>query len=130
VTRVITQLLKFSGCGAVATFAQYLILMVLVKTVFLSPILASAIGFVIGAIISYFLNYKLTFCSKKSHKTTMAKFFVIALIGIAINTCILSLAITVLHLYYLWAQFIATFFVLFWNFTWNYFWTFEDKCFN
>jgi putative flippase GtrA len=126
----IMQFLKFAGCGAVATFAQYLILIVLVKTLFLNPITASTIGFIIGALINYFLNYYLTFHSKKPHSITVIKFIVTALVGVILNTSILTLSITGLHFYYLWAQLIATFFVLFWNFTFNTFWTFKQNVIN
>ena len=122
---VINKFFKFAGCGIVATFTQYLILIILVRTISLNPILASAIGFIIAALINYSLNYHLTFCCKKSHVPTVVKFFVTALIGIILNTFVLSLTIARLHFYYLWAQVIATFFVLFWNFTCNSLWTFR-----
>ena len=98
----------------------------LVQMAGVTPVLASAGGFVLGALVNYFLNYRYTFRSNNRHHEAIIKFFTIALVGLVLNTLIISLAIDILSLHYLLAQVIATGLVLIWNFTGNRCWTFRE----
>jgi len=92
----------------------------------LGAILASAVGFVLGALVNYFLDYRYTFHSNRRHGEAIIRFFTIALVGLGLNTLIMSLAIDILSLHYLLAQVVATGLVLFWNFSRNRWWTFRE----
>lgn len=119
------QFIFFAAIGGVGTAGQYVTLIALKEGGFLDPIPASVVGFTIGAIINYFLNYRFTFNSDKSHKEAMSKFFIVATLGAIINTALMYVGIHLLDLYYLLAQVIATGIVLLWNFTANKLWTFK-----
>lgn len=106
---------------------QYTTLFAFARLHFTNAIVASSTGFILGAIVNYYLNYRYTFRSKKRHDEVRIKFFAVALIGLTVNAAVLSLAIKELHLHYLISQIIATGFVLFLNFAGNYIWTFREK---
>lgn len=123
--RTFRQFILFTAIGGVGTGGQYVTLIALVESGLLKPLPASIAGFIVGAIINYFLNYRFTFQSSKSHREAMTKFFIVALIGALINTALMYAGIDLLQLYYLLAQVIATGIVLVWNFTANKLWTFR-----
>ena len=103
---VIRQFFSFAAVGAVGTAAHYS-------------------TFIVGALVNYTLNYRLTFQSSKLHRDSMPKFFLVALFGLGFNTAIMAFVTEVWRLHYLLAQILATGGVLVWNFTVNRFWTFK-----
>ena len=119
------QFLLFSVVGAVGTSGQYAVLILLVEVSRQNPVLASTLGFLVGALINYILNYRYTFKSDKPHRETLAKFLVVAAIGACINTGLMYVLIEAISLQYLIAQLLATAAVLAWNFFANKFWTFQ-----
>ena len=123
---VFNQFLRFTGVGAIGTFAHYVILIILVQIIGIPPVPSSVTGFVVGALVNYHLNYRFTFRSKKNHSETLIKFLVIALVGLMLNTLIMAMATVILLMNYFLAQMIATGIVLIWNFTGNRLWTFKE----
>jgi putative flippase GtrA len=117
---------RFAGAGAIATFAQYNVLILLVNFGHVAPPVASALGYIVGALVGYYLNYRYTFHSQKKHAAAMGKFFAIAFVGLNLNTGIMVLATGSLGLHYLLAQILATGLVLILNFIGNQFWTFRE----
>ncbi len=120
----VQQFLLFTGIGAIGTAGHYVTLVVLVEALRIAPLLASTLGFIVGALINYFLNYQYTFASTLSHRDTMIKFGLVALVGAIANSAVMHVALTWLDLYYLLAQILATIIVLVWNFSVNKLWTF------
>lgn len=123
---IFRQFVSFVGVGAVATAAHYLILIVLVQFYHFDATLASGIGAVAGAFISYVLNYRFTFRSKSSHALSIAKFFAVAGVGLVLNSITMLICIELFGFYYLLSQVLATALVLIWSFTANRAWTFRD----
>lgn len=120
---LIQQFVSFAGVGAIATGVQYLILIGLAE-LGMRAALASGIGYVISALLNYYLNYRYTFKSTQDHRKTLVRFFLVALVGLALNTAVMIVAVEYLHLHYLLAQILATGLVLLWNFGANARWTF------
>jgi len=127
VRTVAKQFLCFSGVGVIGTLAHYLTLIAMVEIISVGPILSSMLGFAVGALVNYFLNYHVTFKSAKSHREAMPKFFAVALVGLALNGVIMSVATESFGLHYLLAQVVSTGVVLIWNFTGNRVWTFWER---
>ena len=99
----------------------------MVEIVSVRPVYSSIAGFVVGALVNYFLNYHITFKSAKSHHEAMPKFFAVALVGFAMNTVIMGVTSESFGLHCLLAQVISTGVVLIWNFTGNRLWTFWER---
>jgi putative flippase GtrA len=116
------QFAHYAGVGAIGTAGHYVVYIALIQTG-LHVVTASAAGFVVGALINYWLNYHYTFNSEQPHRQAMTRFFAVALAGLALNTLIVFL-LNRMHWHYLLAQAAATMVVLIWNFAANRRWTF------
>ena len=114
----------FAGIGAIGTVGHYTTLIVLVQFWRVDPVFASSLGFVVGAIINYILNYHFTFNSDKQHSEAFTKFLIVAIIGAGINGGIMYAGVENTRINYLIVQIFATGAVLLWNFALNKAWTF------
>jgi len=123
---VFKQFLCFAAVGAVGTLFHYAILIIMVNGLNLHPVIGSAAGFTVGALINYSLNYRITFRSNRSHRTAMPRFYLVAVIGLGINSLVLYILNVSLGFYYLLAQIITTGIVLLSNFILNKIWTFKE----
>lgn len=121
------QFFIFAGIGAIGTVGHYASLILLVQVVQTAPVFATTIGFVVGALINYVLNYRITFNSNKRHRETLTKFFSVASLGAVINGLIMMAGINMFDIHYLIIQATATCFVLILNFIANKYWTFAEK---
>ena len=119
------QFFCFTILGAIGTVGHYATLIALVQLWHANPVIATTFGFIIGAVINYFLNYHITFSSNKNHAEALSKFMLVATIGAAINASIMYAGVSLLEFHYLLAQIIATGIVLGWNFLLNKTWTFS-----
>ena len=126
---IFRQFVSFAGVGAIATAVHYAILIVLVQFYHLNPTLASGIGAVAGALISYSLNYHYTFRSNGRHAVSVAKFFIVAAVGLVLNSMSMLICIEVFGFHYLLSQVLATGLVLIWSFAVNRAWTFRESNF-
>lgn len=115
----------FVTIGALATALHYLILIILVPK--MHAVAASSIGFAVSCVFNYYLNYRYTFRSQKSHFEVFPKFVAVACSGLVLNGTIMAIAIQWLELHYLLAQFASTGIVLFWNFFANLLWSFREQ---
>ena len=118
------QFLIYSVIGAIGTIGHYIILIFLVEFTRTGPVFATTAGFVVGALINYILNYRITFSSDKRHREAIVKFLIVAILGAAANAMIMSVGVNIFDAHYLVIQVVATCIVLSLNFTANKFWTF------
>ena len=123
-TSTIRQFIQFAIVGCAAAVGHYGVLIVLSEWAGTSPVPASGAGFVVGAAISYALNYQFVFRSDKDHTPTAAKFLTVAIIGLALNSIIMALLTERAKLHYLPAQVTATVLVMVWSYLGNRCWTF------
>jgi putative flippase GtrA len=121
----LNQFFVFSIIGAVGTAGHYATLITLVELLSQPAVLASTLGFVVGALINYILNYHITFQSDKPHRQALLQFLLIAVIGGMMNTALMYLGVELLQLYYIIAQILATGIVLVWNFLASKHWAFK-----
>lgn len=124
---ILQQFISFASIGLIGTAGHYAMLVSLVQFVHLSPVIATTIGFVVGALINYVLNYHITFNSRKPHRETLTKFLLVAIAGAMLNTLIMMLGVSLLDLHYLIIQLFATGVVLLFNFLANRCWTFTEE---
>jgi putative flippase GtrA len=118
------QFFLFAGMGAIGTVGHYAVLIFLVHLIQADPVFATSIGFVVGAVINYVLNYRITFNSDKRHREALTKFLIVACLGGIINAAIMTAGMMLFDMYYLVIQVIATCIVLLLNFIANKYWAF------
>ena len=121
----VDQVGKFFGVGILSTSAHYACMILVVEVVKSPPVAASSIGYGVGAVVSYLLNYTFTFKSNRPHVDAGIRFMLGALLGLLVNTAIMYIGTNVLNANYLLAQFVATGVVFFINFVVGKFWTFK-----
>jgi putative flippase GtrA len=118
------QFPTFVVVGALATAVQYAILIGLTEGLRIRPVWASSYGYAISALLNYYLNYRITFGSAKTHRRALACFFAISIIGLFLNYAVVWALSDRASLPYLVAQVVATALVTVWNFSANKKWTF------
>jgi len=129
----IRRFLKFGIVGVSGTIIDFAITWLMRDVVGLYDLLANAIGFTVAATTNYILNRTWTWRShEKKVGVEYLKFFTVSLIGLGLNTLILSL---LKHLFtfenedldFWCAKIGATLVVMLWNFFANNFFTFRKK---
>lgn len=124
---LLKQFLSFALVGLVGTAAQFMVLYGLVSQAAVNPVAASTLGFVIGALVNYWLNYRLTFRSTKKHHDALPRFMTVAGGGCLLNGALMAMLLSRIPVHYLLAQVVVTGLVLLWNFLANRFWTFRES---
>lgn len=116
--------MRFLTVGAIATFIQYAILVVLVELCAMKAAPASTLGFAVSAVANYLLNKRFTFGSSLRHRDAATRFVAVALLGLCLNYAAMLLLMMIGANYFL-AQFIATGAVLIVNFALGSMWVFK-----
>ncbi len=119
------QFLRFAAVGASGTAVQYFVLWTGVEFAAASAVTASAIGYVLGSVVNYLLNYFFTFKSAKSHVEAATKYYVVLGLGWCINTGLMALFVNHLVWNYWVAQILTTGIGLVWNFAGSRLWAFK-----
>lgn len=119
------EILAFLVVGLVATGSHYAVLIFLVEAMQIAAVPASAAGAFLGAVVSYFLNRKLTFRSNRAHRAAMPRFFTVAALSLATNTGLMAFFTGPLGIAYLPAQMVTTGFLIILTFGLNKLWTFR-----
>jgi putative flippase GtrA len=123
----VAQFLRFAMIGATGTLAQYGVLWLGVDFLDWSPVWASALGYILGSMVNYILNYHFTFSSNASHVEAASRFYVVVGIGWLINTVLMALMTGWLTWNYWLAQILTTGVGLGWNFTGCKLWAFRHR---
>lgn len=112
---IVGQAVRFAIAGGLATLVHYAILYTLVEGAHATPLLGSSIGFIVGVVVSFFLNRRFTFAQQTPLIASFAKYALVYAVGFVLNGFILQMLIG-LGWYYFAAQAAATLIVLCWNF--------------
>lgn len=119
------QAYRFLFSGTISAACYSLAAVLLVELGGWPPIPAIAAAFVVGTLVSYMLNALWSFQTKMTG-TLMMKFFVITLIGFALNQAITYLITAVLDWHYGIALFVTLVLVPIFNFLGHKLWTFRN----
>lgn len=117
--------MRFVAVGAVTTAVQYAVLWLGVAVVAAPAAIASAAGYALGVLLSYFLNYLFTFRSATPHLEAAPRYFAVFGVGWCINLALMGLFV------HRWgwnawaAQVLTTAIGLVWNFSGSRWWTFR-----
>jgi putative flippase GtrA len=110
------QFAFFVASGGMATIVQYSVLIGLIEGAHRAPTLSAILAYLCGALTSYLLNFHFTFRhSGTDFRKGLAKFFLVNVIGLGLNTAIF-VGLRDLGAFYLVAQAAATGLVLVWNY--------------
>jgi putative flippase GtrA len=120
------QFLSFATVGACGTAVHYATLIAGVS-LGVDPVTASALGWTLGAVVNYSLNYHFTFRSGLGHRQAAPRFALVAAIGLLLNTVLMAVQIGPLGLHYLVAQCFATGTILCCNFVLSRSWAFRER---
>ncbi|WP_395006253.1 GtrA family protein [Undibacterium sp.] len=125
------QFLQFAAVGLSGTAVQYLSLYLAVLFNFgllgnSAAVTGSSIGYLLGSVVNYILNYFLTFGSDKSHLEAASKYSSVLAVGWIINYGLITLLVDHWHIWHWYAQVFSTGFVLCWNFAGSKLWAFKD----
>lgn len=120
------RVLRYAVSGGASTVTHGGALVLLVEGAEVPPVLASILGFVLSAVVSYSLQRWWVFSSKTKHSTAIPRFLVVAAVGLLINAATMVIGES-LGVYYLWAQGVAFVLVPISNYILNGLWTFRES---
>jgi len=123
--RLAQQFSTFALVGVVGTIVHYGVMGVLIEMFSTLPVPASATGFLSSAVVSYLLNYRLTFASSTQHRKALPRFLAVGTVGLGMNSVLVGVLTGPVGLHWVIAQAAATLTVLCWNFFANRHWTFS-----
>jgi putative flippase GtrA len=118
---------RFIIVGGFTTASHYAILLGLTSYARVQPVVASSIGFILSATVSYTINRRFTFRSDVYYFAGLQRFALIAATGLALNALALTAGMDLARMNYIAAQVGATGVVLLWNFHANRLWTFSGS---
>ena len=119
------QFIRFAAVGLSGTAVQYAVLWGGASVFLIPAALASAIGYALGSIVNYILNYFFTFQSGKSHFEAASRYFAVLGVGFCINAGLMTLLAHHWAWNYWFAQIPTTGIGLLWNFTGSRLWAFK-----
>lgn len=120
------QFLRFAAVGASGTLVQYSVLWAGVSCFGTgAAAAASGVGYILGSVVNYVLNYFFTFKSDKGHGEAAAKYFSLLAVGWCINTGLMWFLVHHQGWHVWLAQILATGLGLVWNFAGSRWWAFK-----
>ena len=118
------QFIAFFGVGLVAAVAHYGLLIALVEGGGLHPVPATLAGYVAGGLVSYALNRRHTYTSRRPHREATWRFALVAFVGFLLTWLFMHAFTIWLGAPYLPAQLVTTGIVMLWSFLAHRAWTF------
>jgi putative flippase GtrA len=110
--------------GIISTITTYAVLIIGVELMRVPVIPSSIVGYALGIVVNYVLNYTFTFMASEKHSIVFPRFMVVMSIGMATNAAVMYICNSVFGIHYLIAQTIAVGVVVAWSYTANRVWTF------
>ena len=110
------EFFRFLVTGGSATAAQYAVFWLCISVIGIGTTTASAVGYLLGSVVSYLMSYYYTFESKRSHAEAVRAFYLMVATGFFINIGIVHTLATGLDWNPWLSQVCATASTLFWNF--------------
>jgi putative flippase GtrA len=98
----------YVGAGGIATGCHYVTTIAIVELAGVRPVVASAAGFLAGALVKYYLNYFVAFRSDERHVVALPRFVVMLAVLLALNTLVFALLNEGAGLHYMLAQVLTT----------------------
>lgn len=116
--KLLLQIIKFGGVGALCFVIDYGILFILTEFVGLYYLLSSAISFSISVIVNYILSILFVFDTNTENNgiRNFLLFVIFSIIGLLLTTGIMKLGVDILSWNYMFVKIFATGIVMVYNF--------------
>lgn len=98
----------YVGAGGVATASHYGVTIACVELLGIAPVVATMLGFGVGSVVKYWLNYSVAFQSRARHRRAVARYMIALVSLLALNTLVFALLQEGLGLHYILAQALTT----------------------
>lgn len=98
----------YVGAGGIATASHYASTIAMVELLAVPALLATTLGFALGAVVKYWLNYTAAFRSRALHRAAMPRFVAALALLMGINALLFRLLHQGMDLHYMVAQALAT----------------------
>lgn len=121
------ELLLFLGVGAAATGLHYAVYAAGLAWTAWPAAAASALGYLAGSLLSYALNYHLTFRSRRRHAVALPRFYLMVVIAFFLNAALVGLLVDVRGLNAWVGQVVATIACLAFNYAVSRAWVFGSR---
>ncbi len=121
----IPRVFKFALVGGVGTLVQYLVLTAGVELFAVNPVVSSCVGYGLGFLVNYLLNFYFTFNLKAGHRAALIRYFSLSLFGFFLNLALVYLAINIVAMHYIPGQILATAVVFLSNYVLSSRWAFK-----
>lgn len=123
-THSVFRYLVSGGTGAIVHFT---VLTILVELVELNPTVATSIGFVLGSIVNYTLQYHWTFDADGPHHVMFTRYAAVTATTLSINAALFWTFTNIFGIHYLIAQVMSTGMMVVVNYLINRYYTFVSK---
>lgn len=125
---LIWKFIKFGIVGLSGVVVDFSFTYICKEWIKIPKYIANAIGFTIAATTNYYLNRVWTFHSNNPEITIeFIKFFIVSLIGLAVNTVILWILVSKFKQHFYLSKLFAIGVVMIWNFIANLIYTFATQ---
>lgn len=116
--KILYQIVKFGGVGALCFLIDFAVLFVLTDLAQINVLISSAIAFTVSVIANYYLSVKFVFAvdEKKSKARNFILFVVFSVIGLLLTELLMHLGVNVLVWNYMLVKILATGIVMVFNF--------------
>jgi putative flippase GtrA len=121
------QIASFLGVGVLATALQYAVYGVSLSLLAWPAAACSALGYLAGSVLSYVLNYHVTFGSDSAHATAVPKFYAMVAMAFVLNAGIVAATVDLAGLNAWVGQVLATVVCLVFNYTLSRRWVFAGE---
>ena len=121
------MILRYLVSGASATIVHFLTLAILVELLYISPIIATTIGFIFAVGVNYPLQYYWVFKNSTEHQSVFFRYIVVTICTMLVNIIVFWFLFDVLNFWYLFAQLFSTILVISLNYIINKKFTFISQ---
>lgn len=124
------QFFIFAAVGLCGTLIQYSVLFLGVELLAVNASISSGVGYMLGSIVNYLLNYFYTFKKthgNKTHREAIGKYYLITGVGFFLNLGLMLLLTEYFKILYWFAQLLTTAIGLVWNFSGSRWWVFRHR---
>lgn len=121
------QFLRYAFVGLAGTVLHLALMALAVEGAGWDPLAGAGLGFLGALTLSYGLNKRWTFASKRRHAASAWRYVAVSVLGLGVNSLLLGALVHGLGFWYFGAQLAVIFVVPLMNFALNRYWTFNDQ---